>query len=942
MCATNLGSGAVSGQDALGLFSESGLPRDVLARIWDVADSGRRGSLSLDDFSVALRLISLAQRSGAVATSREELATRESALPFAMPTFDSPEEDEFGEFDDAPAPPPVATKANDEEEEFGDFDVSEPVDTIKAPALTLESDDLGEETKDEKSALDNMLGAALRGESIATKKPPARIAAPVLDVPAVLDVPSPVPAFVDNAHASKLSVFDAMADLDVAAATETWDDFADATRAEASDDFGAFSVSAGGDDGGSQPNDFGAFSVSAGGDDGISQANEFGAFSAGGDDGISQAKATDDDGGSQANKFGAFSTAGDDGGSHANEFGAFSAGGDDGISQAKATDDDGGSQANEFGAFSTAGDDGGSHANEFGAFSAMGDDGVSQAKAMDDFGVFSVSAGGNDGGWRANDDDFGAFSAGGKDGDGSQANDDDFGAFSAGGNNGGGSQANNDDFGAFSAGGNDGDGSQANDDDFGAFSAGGNYGDGSQANNDDFGAFSAGGNDGLGDAPHEFGAFDVDFGDFDGPKDEANGITLVDGQRECGLPKVPDNAERPATSGNKDEAGSEGVGRVPVEDDAFASIAAAAQGSGSLLPEPSPKNEEDDVLEEVGEALVRKRWYAEGAAWVAAARRRSELEETKIAMDAAAKELRFEDAITLRSRAAALEAQRQSDDAAEEARRRKARGVPAVAISDALRAVREADPAAARRLGASVRARVAKTGMILSDDDLEEDVDRRLARLEAAEAAAVQRLALDAAGAALYARAWLGGEPQVPPPAWVAVVRAAVDLVDRSLPALREIAALIGEDPTVDDRNRAKKLDDHILALRKAVAVARWVRDAATRAAYDPPAGTLLDAAASELDSIAADLLLAPDHPRHHQEGPSSSFEPPASADALRALPPATCALTLRSFQDDDDDNDDDDVPLHYEGTPFLAPVINFWLNLVSTTPPADYREPPP
>jgi len=34
-----------------------------------------------------------------------------------------------------------------------------------------------------------------------------------------------------------------------------------------------------------------------------------------------------------------------------------------------------------------------------------------------------------------------------------------------------------------------------------------------------------------------------------------------------------------------------------------------------------------------------------------------------------------------------------------------------------------------------------------------------------------------------------------------------------------------------------------------------------------------------------------------------------------------------------------DDVDAGYEGTPFLAPVINFWLNLVSTTPPADFQD---
>src|SRR5271154_2365044 len=46
------------------IFRRSGLPDDVLSRIWDLADIENRGELSKDTFAVAMHLITLKLRTG--------------------------------------------------------------------------------------------------------------------------------------------------------------------------------------------------------------------------------------------------------------------------------------------------------------------------------------------------------------------------------------------------------------------------------------------------------------------------------------------------------------------------------------------------------------------------------------------------------------------------------------------------------------------------------------------------------------------------------------------------------------------------------------------------------------------------------------------------------------------------------------------------------------
>lgn len=51
------GAGTLNGEQAVRFFSDSGLPEDTLAQIWDLADINSEGSLNRDEFAVAMYLI---------------------------------------------------------------------------------------------------------------------------------------------------------------------------------------------------------------------------------------------------------------------------------------------------------------------------------------------------------------------------------------------------------------------------------------------------------------------------------------------------------------------------------------------------------------------------------------------------------------------------------------------------------------------------------------------------------------------------------------------------------------------------------------------------------------------------------------------------------------------------------------------------------------------
>lgn len=59
-----LGRGYITGEQAVQFFSDSGLPEDILAGIWDLADINSEGQLNRDEFAVAMYLIRQQRKPG--------------------------------------------------------------------------------------------------------------------------------------------------------------------------------------------------------------------------------------------------------------------------------------------------------------------------------------------------------------------------------------------------------------------------------------------------------------------------------------------------------------------------------------------------------------------------------------------------------------------------------------------------------------------------------------------------------------------------------------------------------------------------------------------------------------------------------------------------------------------------------------------------------------
>lgn len=93
------GRGFITGEQAVHFFSDSGLPEDVLAGIWDLADINSEGQLSRDEFAVAMYLI------------RQQRKQDRTPLPAALPPHLIPPSMR-GQVRQAPIsapePPPVA------------------------------------------------------------------------------------------------------------------------------------------------------------------------------------------------------------------------------------------------------------------------------------------------------------------------------------------------------------------------------------------------------------------------------------------------------------------------------------------------------------------------------------------------------------------------------------------------------------------------------------------------------------------------------------------------------------------------------------------------------------------------------------------------------------------------------------------------------------------
>ena len=78
--------GKLTGADAVAFFERSGLPRPTLAKVWTLADAGRRGFLDKKSFAKAMELIGIAQRSSGV----DDLSAEAYAEAAARADLDPP------------------------------------------------------------------------------------------------------------------------------------------------------------------------------------------------------------------------------------------------------------------------------------------------------------------------------------------------------------------------------------------------------------------------------------------------------------------------------------------------------------------------------------------------------------------------------------------------------------------------------------------------------------------------------------------------------------------------------------------------------------------------------------------------------------------------------------------------------------------------------------
>ncbi|KAL6910469.1 hypothetical protein GGI43DRAFT_378438 [Trichoderma evansii] len=114
--------GYITGEEAVPFLSQSNLPEDTLAQIWDLADFGSQGRLSRDGFAVAMYLI------------RQQRSNRNTPLPATLPT--------------ALIPPHLRTQSRPATAVSSAFDVTPtPTQTAPVPAPPAP-----------KSALDDLFG----------------------------------------------------------------------------------------------------------------------------------------------------------------------------------------------------------------------------------------------------------------------------------------------------------------------------------------------------------------------------------------------------------------------------------------------------------------------------------------------------------------------------------------------------------------------------------------------------------------------------------------------------------------------------------------------------------------------------------------------------------------------------------------------------------------
>ena len=147
------------------------------------------------------------------------------------------------------------------------------------------------------------------------------------------------------------------------------------------------------------------------------------------------------------------------------------------------------------------------------------------------------------------------------------------------------------------------------------------------------------------------------------------------------------------------------------------------------------------------------------------------------------------------------------------------------------------------------------------------------------------------------------------------------------MPIISEITELrnTASDATALDACRAKRVEEHILALRVALRVASWVSTAATQDALLPPPGgvtlnKMLISLNQQLDAL------------HTINAPGKAIDTVEVDEQHIPFVANLCTLTLKNSQGRGE-------MLEHCNDIYLVPACNFWLNLISQTiSPQNYR----
>jgi len=374
-------------------------------------------------------------------------------------------------------------------------------------------------------------------------------------------------------------------------------------------------------------------------------------------------------------------------------------------------------------------------------------------------------------------------------------------------------------------------------------------------------------------------------------------------------------------------------------------------------------------LGEYASKLEGKRYFVDAVAIREEAGLEGRIMALTMAMDAAGKASRFDEALRLRSEVEAMRQHAIVDKKKLKARKLRALEAPPVlSVDEALSRLSDVDEGAAERLAERLDGRLEENGQF---DDGSTFDDRILRLTDLRVAADIQRFGLFSVSCGLYARTRLTRQRQEnfdysPPEAWVSLTKKAQAVLDAGIEELDKAAELLSfaEDRQKDTDARdledqmldpfvLNKLDVFVRLLSVVVRLARWVNRACVDEALfgrppgDAEAPQKLEAAAKRLIAFRAMTLEiiddndqlhldAPDHYSYFGEDDliAESFPLPCSLQDLENLvTTCACGITLRPL-----DNDPEDNPRIGNFLVISLLIISFFLAQISRDSPLSLR----